>query len=89
VAECLSQAIASYGDAVKVVSGRHCYENFVYNPGTAAVLDLSGLHQVGYDRERQLFFVDAGCENWTIDRSLLNGFGKTLPAGTCSENCMA
>ena len=83
VAECLSQAIARHGDAVKVVSGRHCYENFVYNPSTAAVLDLSGLHQVGYDRERQLFFVDAGCENWTIYRSLLNGYGKTLPAGSC------
>lgn len=66
-----------------MVTGRHCYENFVYNPRTAAVLDLSGLHQVGYDQERQLFYVDAGCENWTIYRSLLNGYGKTLPACSC------
>ena len=49
-----------------MVSGRHCYENFAYNASTAALLDLSALHQVGYDPERQLFFVDAGCENWTI-----------------------
>jgi hypothetical protein len=55
VADCLSQAISRSGDAVKVVSGRHCYENFAYNPSTAAVLDLSALHQVGYDPERQLF----------------------------------
>lgn len=83
VVDCLGQAIGRHGNAVKVASGRHCYENFVYNPSTMAVLDLSGLHQVGYDRERQLFFVDAGCENWTIYRSLLNAYGKTLPAGSC------
>jgi len=64
-------AIARHGRAVKVASGRHCYENFVYNTTTRAVVDLSALNQAGYDRERQLFFVDAGCENWTAYRSLL------------------
>lgn len=83
VALALSEAITRYGSGVKVASGRHCYENFVYNSTTAAVVDLSGLNQVGYDHERQLFFVDAGCENWTIYRTLLNGHGKTLPAGSC------
>jgi hypothetical protein len=37
----------------------------------------------------QLFYVDANCANWTIYRSLLNGYGKTLPAGSCAESCMA
>ena len=83
VAAGVGAAIARHGDAVKVASGRHCYENFVYNTTTRAVVDLSALNQAGYDRERQLFFVDAGCENWTAYRSLLNGYGKTLPAGSC------
>ena len=51
--------------------------------GVGAVVDRSALNQAGYNRERQLFFVDAGCENWTAYRSLLNGYGKTLPAGSC------
>ena len=83
VAAGVGAAIARHGRAVKVASGRHCYENFVYNTTTRAVVDLSALNQAGYDRERQLFFVDAGCENWTAYRSLLNGYGKTLPAGSC------
>jgi hypothetical protein len=28
-------------------------------------------------------FVDGGCENWTTYRNLLNGYGKTLTAGSC------
>jgi hypothetical protein len=83
VTACVSEAVGRFGDAVKVASGRHCYENFVYNDTTRAVLDLTALNQAGYDRERQLFFVEAGCENWTAYRTLLNGYGKTLPAGSC------
>ena len=83
VAAGVNAATARHGHAVKVASGRHCYENFVYNTTTRAVVDLSALNQAGYDREHQLFFVDAGCENWTAYRSLLNGYGKTLPAGSC------
>lgn len=83
VAPALSEAITRFGSAVKVASGRHCYENFVYNETTRAVLDMSALNQAGFDPERGLFFVDAGCENWTAYRSLLNAYGKTLPAGSC------
>lgn len=79
----LSEAVARFGSAVKVVSGRHCYENFVYNASTRAILDLSALNQAGFDQERGLYFIDAGCENWTAYRSLLNVHGKTLPAGSC------
>jgi hypothetical protein len=83
VAECLTAALTAYGRDVRITSGRHCYENFVYNSTTRAVIDMSALNQVGYDRERNAFFVDAGCENWTVYRTLLNGFNKTLPAGSC------
>ena len=83
VATAVQAAISKYGNAVRVASGRHCYENFVYNPGTRAVIDMSAVHQVGYDTATQAYFIDAGCENWTAYRTLLNGYGKTLPAGSC------
>jgi FAD/FMN-containing dehydrogenase len=83
VADAVRDAIVRFGRDVRIVSGRHCYENFVYGAETRAVIDMSGLNQAGYERERGLYFVDAGCENWTVYRTLLNGFGRTLPAGSC------
>ncbi|WP_141323941.1 FAD-binding protein [Myxococcus sp. AB025B] len=79
----VNEALSTHGRNVKITSGRHCYENFVYNDETAAVIDMSALNQVGFDNARQAYFVDAGCENWTVYRTLLNTFGKTLPAGSC------
>ena len=83
VADCLTAAIRAHGRDVKIASGRHCYEDFVYNSATRAIIDMSALGQAGFDPVRNAFFVDAGCENWTVYRTLLNGFGKTLPAGSC------
>lgn len=83
VATCVTQALTQYGKAVKITSGRHCYEDFVYNPNTLAIIDMSALNQVGYDDQHQAFFVDAGCECWGAYRVLLNGWGKTLSAGSC------
>lgn len=83
VAAHLTAALQAYGRDVKVTSGRHCYENFVYNAATRAVIDMSALNQVGFDPVRNAFFVDAGAENWTVYRTLLNAFNKTLPAGSC------
>jgi hypothetical protein len=83
VADHVQAALSTYGKQVKISSGRHCYENFVYNDQTRAVIDMSALNQVGFDAARGAFFVDAGCENWTVYRTLLNTFGKTLPAGSC------
>ncbi len=79
----MTAAIRGHGRNVKVTSGRHCYEDFVYNGTTRAVIDMSALNQVGFDPARKAYFVDAGCENWTVYRTLLNGFNKTLPAGSC------
>ena len=83
VADCVASAIGAWGKNVKVTSGRHCYENFVYNDTTMAIIDMSALNQAGFDASRQSYFIDAGCENWTAYRTLLNGYGKTLPAGSC------
>jgi len=83
VAQCVTDALATYGKDVKITSGRHCYENFVYTDSTRAVIDMSGVNQIGFDSARNAYFVDAGCENWTVYRTLLNTHGKTLPAGSC------
>jgi FAD/FMN-containing dehydrogenase len=85
VARCVGAALSAYGRDVKVTSGRHCYENLVYNDGVRAVIDMSALNQVGFDPTRRAYFIDAGCENWTVYRTLLNSFGKTLPAGSCGS----
>ena len=76
VADCVANALSTYGKHVKVTSGRHCYENFVYNDTTQAVIDMSGVNQVGFDNARNAYFVDAGCENWTVYRTLLNTTAK-------------
>ena len=76
VAGCVTDALATYGKDVKITSGRHCYENFVYNDSTRAVIDMSGINQIGYDTVRNAYFVDAGCENWSVYRTLLNTHGK-------------
>jgi hypothetical protein len=83
VADCVADALLNYDKDVKVTSGRHCYENFVYNDSTRAVIDMSSINQVGFDSARNAYFIDAGCENWTVYRTLLNSHGKTLPAGSC------
>ncbi len=89
VAGCLTAAITAYGRDVKITSGRHCYENFVYNDATRAVIDMSALNHVGFDPARHAYFVDAGCENWTVYRTLLNGFNKTLPPAAAIRSAPA
>lgn len=82
VAPCLESAIAAHGRNVKIVSGRHCYEDFAYNGSAGAVIDMSALNRVAYEPGRG-YSVEAGAENWTVYRTLLNAYGKTLPAGSC------
>lgn len=79
----VGEAVSRYGRDVKVVSGRHCYEDFAYNDTTKAIVDMSSMNNVGWDAQRSSFFAEAGCENWTVYRALLNGFNRTLPAGSC------
>lgn len=79
----VQEGLRRYGRNVKVVSGRHCYEGFAYNSSTRAIIDMAGVCTAGYDRERRAYYVDAGAELWTAYRTLLTGYGVTLPAGSC------
>ena len=81
----VTDAIRDYGRDVKVVAGRHCYENFAYNGETKAIIDLAAMNTVGFDPERGAWFVDAGCALWDAYREMLTEDGLVLPAGSCSS----
>lgn len=85
VAPCVEAALSEFGRDVKVASGRHCYEDFVYNDQTRAVIDMSALNHVGYDDELGAYVIEAGADNWSAYRTLLNAYGRTLPDGSCAS----
>ena len=65
-----------------VVSGRHCYENFVYNETSTAIIEMVALNSAGKMDDGR-YFIEAGCSNWHAYRELLFRHGVTLPAGSC------
>lgn len=81
-AKALDAAVARCGRAVKIKSGGHCYESFVYGDGTRAVLDVTPMNGAGVDPERG-FYLDAGGTNWSAFETLFRQYGKVLPAGSC------
>jgi FAD/FMN-containing dehydrogenase len=78
----VEDAITRYPNAFSVAGGRHCYEDFVYNAGRRAVIDVSGMTAVGEDPEKG-YFVEAGNSNWSMYLALLNQYNLTIPAGSC------
>ncbi|MBX3538657.1 MAG: FAD-binding protein [Chelatococcus sp.] len=69
-------------DEVQIVSGRHCYENFVYSDKTKCIVDVTGLRDFGLDKDKG-YYIGTGNANWDMYQILNNVFGKTLPAGSC------
>lgn len=78
----LDDAIAHYGKQVKIKSGAHCYEDFVYNGNTKAIIDITPLGDFGYDEEKG-YYLGSGGTNWTAFQALYRDYGKVLPAGSC------
>ncbi|WP_211565882.1 FAD-binding oxidoreductase [Micromonospora halophytica] len=82
-----AQVVQAVQDAVdagaRVVarSGGHCLEDFVDSPETEFLIDLSELKAVGYDAGRRAFFVEPGALLGDVYRTLLKGWGVTIPAG--------
>lgn len=65
-----------------VRSGGHCYEGWVsLNDGV--ILDVSSLHDAGWDDELGCFYMESGCTNWDLYNQLYRQYGVTLPAGSC------
>lgn len=66
---------------VRVQSGGHCYEDFVFDENTKAVLQVSQLLDWGVDPDRG-YFLSSGDTNWGAFKKLF-AVGKVLPAGSC------
>jgi hexose oxidase len=79
----LGMALASFPYNTQIRGGGHCYENFVFNAGTKAIIDLSLLNQIGVDPSTGVFYAQAGATNWDLYRTLYWQYGVTLPAGSC------
>lgn len=82
VCEALSRAVAD-GTRPAVRSGGHCFDDFVDNADTRAVIDLGGMTDVHWDRTHHAFSVGAGNELGPAYRALREGWGVTLPSGIC------
>ena len=83
-AEALANVIGGgWAQNFRVRGGGHCYEDFVFNADTRAIVDVSLLNAIGYDQSQGCYFAQAGGTNWDLYRQLYWQFGKTLPAGSC------
>jgi FAD/FMN-containing dehydrogenase len=81
-AQALEDAISQYGDQVKIKGGGHCYENFVYNSNTRAIIDVGPMNEVGYETDKG-YYLEAGGTNWSAFKTLFRDYAKVLPAGSC------
>jgi hexose oxidase len=78
----LEEAIGLYSRNVKIKSGGHCYENFVFNADTGAIIDVSAMNGYGHDADKG-YYLEAGGTNWSAFNGLFRDYGKVLPAGSC------
>ena len=81
-AAALDDAIKLYGKNVKIKSGGHCYENFVFNGDTGAILDVTPMDSYGFDEDKG-YYLESGGTNWSAFQALFRDYGKVLPAGSC------
>ncbi|WP_194918670.1 FAD-binding oxidoreductase [Catenulispora rubra] len=79
------QIAVDSGRDVAVRSGGHCFEDFTAHPDVRMLIDLSALNHVGHDPERDAFVVEPGARLDHVYRTLHDGWGVTIPAGTCFE----
>ncbi|WP_225877135.1 FAD-binding oxidoreductase [Streptomyces resistomycificus] len=83
VVQAVQDAVRS-GARVVARSGGHCLEDFVDSPTTQLLVDLSEMTAVGYDGKRAAFAVEPGALLGNVYRTLLKGWGVTIPAGLTS-----
>lgn len=67
---------------VRIVSGGHCYEDFVFDECVKAIINVTGLVESGYDDDRG-YFVSSGDTNWGSFKTLFRDHGRVLPGGSC------
>jgi hexose oxidase len=82
VVAALDEAVSLYKKQVKIKCGGHCYENFVFDDSTKAILDITPLADYGYDTEKG-YYLGSGNSNWGAFQVLYRDYGKVLPGGSC------
>ena len=81
--EALMRAIRFGPGRFRVRGSGHCYEDFVFNDQTLAVIDVSLLNEIGFDAQNGVYYAQSGGTNWDLYRHLYWRYGLTLPAGSC------
>ncbi|AYV33066.1 putative FAD-linked oxidoreductase YvdP (plasmid) [Streptomyces sp. ADI95-16] len=84
VAAALQEAVDG-GLRTAVRSGGHCFEDFTASPDIRVLLDLSPMSAVSYDADMGAFAVEGGATLDRVYQELYDGWGVTIPAGTCFE----
>ncbi|WP_412543649.1 FAD-binding protein [Longispora sp. K20-0274] len=84
VVEAVAAAVAA-GSRIAVRSGGHCFEDFTASPDIRVLLDLSGMSAVYHDAARRAFAIEAGATLGHVYQALHDGWGVTIPGGTCFE----
>ncbi|MCY0942915.1 FAD-dependent oxidoreductase [Streptomyces antarcticus] len=84
VAAALQEA-ADAGLRPAVRSGGHCFEDFTSSPGIRVLIDLSPMSAVSYDEDMGAFAIEGGATLDHVYRELFDGWGVTIPGGTCFE----
>ncbi|WP_239309661.1 MULTISPECIES: FAD-binding protein [unclassified Frankia] len=82
VVQAVQEAVDA-GKRLSVRSGGHCYADFVSNPDTKILLDLSGMSCVSFDPQRAAFRIEAGAQLGHIYELLYRDWGVTIPGGVC------
>jgi hypothetical protein len=79
---------------IRVVSGGHCYENFVFQnvddgPQAKYIMDLSTMSNLSVETLKGTDFivVEPGANNMKMQKVLHSKFGLTLPGGSCYSVC--
>lgn len=67
---------------IKIRSLGNCYENFVYNESTVALIDVSTLTESGKDAVKG-YYLSSGDSNWGAFVKVFKTYGKILPGGSC------
>lgn len=82
VIQAVQEAVQT-GRQISVRSGGHCFADFVDNPDVKVIVDMSQMNQVGFDKQREAFLVEAGASLLNVYLKLYKGWGVTIPAGFC------
>lgn len=64
-------------------SAGHCYEDFTSNIAIRVNINTSAMKGITYDPVMKAFAVEPGATVGEVYEALYNGWGVTIPAGTC------